>query len=369
LNLVKLNQHTKIEREEMARTKNETLESMSLATELPSEYRQTDKLLNRLDSYSTLKHRTTQWLDWAESGGIDLAKRDNKKLSKSLNDCGSYLIFRHFKKSQTSHLIGSCSCKEHLLCAFCASRRGVKNSVAYKEKVDELQSKNSNLKLYFVTYTVKNGENLHERFTHLKNSMQALIQRRRDFIKRPTVRHCEFAKFQGGVMSYEFKRGSGENKWHPHIHMLVLVDLRQFINHNELKREWLEITGDSHVVNIQAVASKAAYLEVFAYALKFSEMEHSDRWHAFKTLKGKRLIVSFGELRGVELPESLDDDNLPVDDEWYDELYRWERGRGYSSARLLLNSSDAKSIKTINEGLAIPRLERLQNVIKCDFGA
>jgi hypothetical protein len=71
----------------------------------------------------------------------------------------------------------------------------------------------------------------------------------------------------------------------------------------------------------------------------------------------------------VELPESLDDDNLPVDDEWYDELYRWERGRGYSSARLLLNSSDAKSIKTINEGLAIPRLERLQNVIKCDFGA
>lgn len=321
--------------------KNESLESESLATELSSDYRQTDKLLDRLHSYSTLKHRTAQWLDWAQAGGIDQTKRANQKLTKTLDNCGSYLIFRHYTHDKTSHLIGSCSCKEHLLCAFCASRRGVKNSIAYKEKVDQLMAENPHLKLYFVTYTIKNGNNLLERFHHLKNSMQVLIQRRRDYIKRPTIRNCEFAKFHGGVMSYEFKRGSGEDKWHPHIHMLVLADARFFINHNELKREWLEITGDSHVVNIQAVGSKEAYLEVFAYALKFSEMEHADRWHAFQSLKGKRLIVSFGDLRGVELPDNLDDDHLPNSPEWYDVLYKWQRGKGYHAHMRLLNSSHA----------------------------
>ena len=55
------------------------------------------------------------------------------------------------------------------------------------------------------------------------------------------------------------------------------------------------------------------FLETFKYALKFSDLELSDNLHAYKTLKGKRLINSFGALRGVEVPEELTDDDLDDD--------------------------------------------------------
>ena len=45
------------------------------------------------------------------------------------------------------------------------------------------------------------------------------------------------------------------------------------------------------------------FLETFKYALKFSDLPLQDNWEAYKTLKGKRLINSFGVLRGVEVPE------------------------------------------------------------------
>ena len=87
--------------------------------------------------------------------------------------------------------------------------------------------------------------------------------------------------------------------------------------------------------NIQQIiikyANDNAYLEVFAYALKFSEMENIDRWDAFNLLKGERLISSFGNLRGVLLPEDETDDLLDTTEPFFDTLYRWCLGRGYES--------------------------------------
>jgi hypothetical protein len=54
------------------------------------------------------------------------------------------------------------------------------------------------------------------------------------------------------------------------------------------------------------------FMEVFKYAVKFSDQPVADTWHAFQTLKGKRLLGSAGCFRGVEVPEELTDESLSM---------------------------------------------------------
>jgi sarcosine oxidase delta subunit len=219
----------------------------------------------------------------------------------------------------------------HLLCPYCASRRGILHSRIYKEKVEHLKAESHDkLALVFVTFTVKNGGSLYERFTHLRNSMRFLLKQRNNQSNSKGTHKTEMFKLTGGVFAYEFKRGSGSQNWHPHIHMLALIPKSSQVDISFLKQEWLDITGDSSVINIK-YADDNAYLEVFAYALKFSEMENQDRWDAFNLLRKERLISSFGELRGVELPEDETDDLLDTPEPFDDVLYRWCIGRGYEN--------------------------------------
>lgn len=304
-----------------------------LADDLQKGWDATERLPKRIENYSTLKERTMQFVDWGLDGGIPVFTRDDTKTFKQLTNCGQHLIFRQYLTSRVTRLIGACSCRQHLLCAFCASRRGVRNAVAYKEKLNQILAENPDQDLMLVTFTVMNGENLWERFSHLKSSIRALMQKRTNHLKGQ--KYTEFSRFTGGVFAYEFKRGSHLAKWHPHIHMLALVPKGTFINHRLLKDEWLEITGDSSVINLELVKSDNAFLEVFAYALKFSEMEHADRWFAFKQLRGERLISSFGSFRGVEVDDSPADDLLTSEEPWVDLLFTYYTNRGYDSGRVI----------------------------------
>lgn len=302
-----------------------------LADELVKGWDSTDRLSSRLESFNILKQKGFSFVDWAMNNGIATQNPATKKIFLKLFDCGQYLIFRNYTLSKRSRLIGACTCKIHLLCPFCASRRGVKHSRIYKEKVDILkQESDQNLDLVFLTFTVKNGENLHERFNHLRNSMRSLLKRRNNQHLAKGTHQTEMSKLVGGVFAYEFKRGSGSQDWHPHIHMLALIPKTSKIQIELLKSEWLGLTTDSSVINIK-YANDNAYLEVFAYALKFSEMDNQDRWDAFNTLKGDRLISSFGNLRGVLLPEDEMDDNIDTNEPFFDSLYRWCLERGYQS--------------------------------------
>lgn len=300
-----------------------------LADALAKGWDATERLEKRLQSFDTLKTRGFDFIDWATQNQVATESPATKKIFRQMLDCGQYLIFRNYLLSKRSRLIGSCSCKYHLLCPFCASRRGVKHSAIYKQKVDGLRHQNNhNLDLVFLTFTVKNGPDLYERFTHLRTSIKALLKRRNNQKNNDRIMATEMFRLSAGVFSYEFKRGQNSNAWHPHIHMLALLPNHQKINIQLLKNEWQDITGDSSVINIK-YADDDAFLEVFAYALKFSEMENSDRWAAFNLLRRERLISSFGDLRGLEMPENDNDDPLDTDEPFVDSLYRWVLGRGY----------------------------------------
>ena len=177
-----------------------------------------------------------------------------------------------------------------------------------------------------MTLTVKDGESLRDRFNHLVKAERRYKQGRRDALKGQ--KFVEYAKAQGGVCSVEFKRGQNSGQWHPHAHDLAM--LRSSRRSSALK-EWEALTGDSFIVDVRPMYGEIdGFLETFKYALKFSDLELSDNLHAYKTLKGKRLINSFGALRGVEVPEELTDDDLDDDLPYMLMLYTYRKGSGYN---------------------------------------
>ncbi|MDZ4151182.1 protein rep, partial [Methylicorpusculum sp.] len=229
----------------------------ALAGDLKQGWDSTERLTNRLESYAILKQRTQKFYDWAMVNNVSSEGIKYRKAVRELDKCGQYLIFRNYLVSLRTRLIGSCSCKQHLLCACCASRRGVKYSMTYKEKFAQLQQDLNQGGFFFITFTVKNGPDLDERYRHLKHSMQKLTRWRSDYLKQKVTVQTEMAKVEGGVFSYEFKRGSNSNEWHPHIHMLAVTDNCTWIDVEQLKKEWQEVTGDSFVVNIREADDNA----------------------------------------------------------------------------------------------------------------
>ena len=279
----------------------------------------------RLDRYGRAHRRALHMSNYAQDQG-------DVKLSDKLRHCGHWLNFRHYYTVDKVRLHAADFCKKHLLCPLCAIRRGAKYLKAYTDKLSVVQSQNAGLKAFLVTLTVKDGADLSERFRHLRDAMKRMTQARRNYLMAPDKRpHVEFAKALGGVHSIEFKRGKNSGLWHPHVHMVWLC--HESPDQKKLSEEWLKLTGDSFIVDVRPFHDQndvvSGFMEVFKYALKFSELPLADNWDAFITLSGKRLVDAFGLLRGVEVPDELTDE--PLDDlPFIDLFYQYFDKCGYS---------------------------------------
>lgn len=208
-------------------------------------------------------------------------------------------------------------------------RRGAKYLQRYMERLQVVLAQNPRLRAFMVTLTVKDGENLLERFNHLRGALKRYQRQRRDAFdgKRQMT---EYNKALGGVFSVEVKRGSGSGLWHPHVHMIWLCETAP--DAHKLSAEWQAITKDSYIVDVREFYGDTVvdgFLEVFKYALKFSDMEYSDNWEAYLKLSGKRLVDNFGLFRGVEVPDTLTDDDLS-DEPYLLMIYRFLKGSGYN---------------------------------------
>jgi hypothetical protein len=261
---------------------------------------------------------------------------DNHGLTKTalrMAECGNYLVFNHYYTIDDVRLSKARFCMKHLLCPLCAIRRGAKQVQAYLEKFDLLHNDNPKLKPYLLTLTVKNGHDLEERFQHLTKSVKTLLARRRDAIRGKCS--SELEKALGGVFSYELTLS--KHGWHPHVHMVILCDEDNPILFSQskaktsaLSKEWLAVTGDSFIVDVRPIDGDPAegFIEVFKYALKFSDLSPQENLAAYLTLKGRRLTGSFGLFWGVEVPENMTDDIL--DELPFIELFYKYTSAGYS---------------------------------------
>lgn len=283
-------------------------------------------LPDRLNRYAGAHRRALAMSEY-------LILRKELKLAFALQRCGHWLLFHHYYTEDRLRLAGADFCKKHLLCPLCAVRRGAKYLKAYLQKLEVVLKAYPGLTPYMVTFTVANGPDLYERSTHLRQSMKCQTRARRNYLAGRGP-HVEFAKAVGGVHSIEAKRGANSGEWHPHAHMIWLC--REVPDPFKLSVEWKEFTGDSCVIDVRSMYGQqgivGGFMEVFKYALKFSELHLEDNWDAFQVLAGSRLIDAFGVLRGVKVPEELTDD-LPDDLPYIEMMYGWLQGGGYTLLR------------------------------------
>ena len=257
------------------------------------------------------------------------------RTAAGLASCGNYLHFREYFTVGKVRLHNATFCKQHLVCPLCAIRRGAKALGAYLTRWQVIQQERPELRPYLLTLTVKNGDDLEERQAHLTKSLRKLMDHRRNFNSGvPRAPWTELCKAQGGVYTLELtNKGKG---WHPHCHMIVLASSQP--SQSDLSAEWLRITGDSMIVDCRPITGDPSegFMEVFKYAVKFSDLTLEDNWHAAQILKGKRLLNSFGLFRGVEIPDSLLDEPL-------DELPYWDRFYRYLGGEYQFTGEAPKS--------------------------
>jgi len=177
-----------------------------------------------------------------------------------------------------------------------------------------------------ITLTVRNGDDLRERFAKLTGCLKRYHKTRQNLKDGNRLHTTEVCKAHGAVWSYEVTKKT--NGWHPHVHAIWLCESPP--DPFRLSREWHDITGDSFVVDVRPIEGDLVqgFKEVFKYATKFSSLSLADNVDAYVHLKGKRLLGSFGLFHGVKVPTNLDDETL--DDEPFLALfYGYKRGVGY----------------------------------------
>jgi len=296
-------------------------ELTSLAADVQRGFDEAEKLPSRLERYGVAKARAVATLgnirgvvNRSEGEETGYTLQQIEKLAASvpkLAGCGEYLHFRNYFTVGKVRLHNANFCKIHLLCPLCAIRRGAKTLKAYLDRYHAIIALHGEMRLSMLTFTVKDGPDLAERFEHLKKSIEQCVARRSKANNGNRI-VTEWTKILGAVGTYEIKRGANSGEWHPHVHMMVLH--RERFDWQALKDEWLKITGDSHVVNCAPAKHpdqpELDFLEICKYAVKFSDMGKDDLLQAYLVLSGRRMLFSLGEFRGVKVPESLNDEDL-----------------------------------------------------------
>lgn len=290
-------------------------------------------LSDRLSRYSGAKSRGLDMLEYLQSlpaveyitkHGTRTREAVPTRVITGLATCASYLHFREYFTVGKVRLHSAQFCKQHLICPMCAIRRGSKALRAYLDKFQAIRLDRPDLKPYLLTLTVKNGDDLMKRQKHLEKSLRTLMTRRRLHNSSPNRNpYTELCKAEAGVYTMEVtNKGNG---WHPHLHMVVLSASK--IDSKALSDEWRGITKDSFIVDCRPITGDPVegFMEVFKYAVKFSDLTLADNWEAAQQLKGKRLLNSFGLFRGVQVPDCLLDE--PLEDlPYWDRFYRFLNG-------------------------------------------
>lgn len=285
---------------------------------------------DKLNRYGKAKRHQRSVLQFILKENPELVKE-----SELLKECSNRLIFRNWYTVNKYRLIGGCTCKKHLLCAMCALRRSAKTVKEVEKKVKIVLSENPNLVPVLITMTIKNGDDLNERYNHFTSAKKKLLQKRRNALKAKTrIKNKTVTQhIHGSFGSYEFKKGSNSESWHPHTHEIALVDeTLEFTKHKvkskdgerviysakhfqeSLSKEWHDLTGDSYIVDVRKIENNdendliKAICEASKYALKLNDIDLEDQIEAYKVLSGRRLTFSYGSLFGIKIPEDLNDD-------------------------------------------------------------
>jgi len=144
---------------------------------------------------------------------------------------------------------------------------------------------------------------------------------------------------RGGIWFLQVKRGRGDHKWHPHLHIVADSD---YIDKQALSLAWLQATGNSYIIDIRSIKNES---EVADYVARYSSLPcrltdftKADRVEIATVLHGVRLSSCFGtgrkchikreRLKGTPTWEQLGNwsdfiNNRPFDESIQKILHAW----------------------------------------------
>jgi len=304
----------------------------------------------RLARYAAAKARQGLVSQYIINRNASSEKKTLEREVKNLQECGSFLVFRHYFTLGLYKMVQGCTCKKHLLCALCAIRRAAKCIAIYSEKINQAKAESeTDFDEVMITFTIKNGDDLAERYDHLLDSMRRIVEKRRNALKKNALTDTQLKHVSGAVYSYEVTY-SAEKGFHPHCHMIALIPEGIFdftpmkikgkdadvplVLKEGIVSDWKAITGDSFIIDVRRIVATdmpgpgenisgtrlEALVEVFKYALKFNHINKDSepdskenvktQVEAYEVLKGRRMVGSFGSLWGVKIPDNLNDSPL-----------------------------------------------------------
>lgn len=193
-------------------------------------------------------------------------------------ECGSQTIIYQDPSNPDNFKIGCNRCHDRF-CLPCSQDRA-------RLIAANLQEQRPPSPIRFATFTLKHSDApLAEQLDRLYSAFAKL--RKRALWKR-TV--------SGGAVFLEVKLSRTDNRWHPHLHVMLQG---RYIPQNLLADLWLEITGDSHIVDIRLAKNErviARYLASYVTKGWSSHVFHDreklvEIMHA---LAGRKLVATFG---------------------------------------------------------------------------
>ena len=203
-----------------------------------------DQHRDRITRFGLLKHRAKlqeQYLWTQVDFNSDSPSEESIEALKAaikLKGCGQFLQFRNYYTVDQIKLVKAHYCNKHLLCPICAGVRAARSMKRYLERIHELMDQKRGLKPVLITLTVKNGEDLEERFEHLTRSFKTLLQRYRDYKKKVGVL-INSAKLMAHFIPLNTPTTKKTKQWHPHIHIFAL--LNEWIDQEELAETWHDV--------------------------------------------------------------------------------------------------------------------------------
>lgn len=185
------------------------------------------------------------------------------------------------------------SCCHHRFCLPCANNRAntiARNVTAYLHGAP----------IRFITLTLKQNE---FPLTHNINRIYESFKKlRKTKLWKSTQR--------GGVGFLEVKRSRDRQAWNVHLHV---ISQGKWVDGQKLAMAWRAITGDSFIVDIRLVENPHHVIRyVTKYASKpfdptlYESEEALDE--AIQALHGKRMALTYGNWKGLQMTETPDKD-------------------------------------------------------------
>lgn len=236
-----------------------------------------------------------------------------EKLVERIASCGDTLRFIR-QEDGSLKLYQAYFCKNKL-CPMCNWRRSMKYSYQTSQIVDEAIKEQPKGRFLFLTLTVKNvpGVELNNTISSLTKSFDRLFKR---------------AKVQKNLIGYlrsvEVTYNEKENTYHPHIHVLMMVNSSYFSgagNNYITQKEWGDMWSQSlkvdyvPMVDIRSVKEKGkglkgAILETAKYPVKPIELDVENKQvveDLYKGLYRKRQLGYGGLFKEIRKKLQLSD--------------------------------------------------------------